>query len=74
MNSGEKCRWCGGERHAGLACPLVKAFVFDRRGRITRVEFLTAADFPQQKKAEEPQDYPRLKPIEEDDGAEGYNR
>lgn len=62
-----KCRWCGAEKHPGDACPIVKSYSLDRRGRITRVEFLTAADFPrpQQTQVVDP-DYPRLTPIKEE--------
>jgi hypothetical protein len=37
------CRWCG-ELHGPL-CPMVKALEFDKETeKVTRVEFLTAAD------------------------------
>ena len=39
------CHFCG-ETH-GRLCPMVKALEYDpQTGAITRVEFLTAADFP----------------------------
>lgn len=54
------CRWCG-EDH-GAICPWVKALEFDPAGNVTRVEFLTSADFPKDKKLDEDApagDYPR---------------
>jgi hypothetical protein len=63
LEEGGKCRWCG-EDHAGLICPWVKALEFTHGDeRVTRVEFVTAADFPKQQSAGEPENYPRLKPI-----------
>jgi hypothetical protein len=48
----------------------VKAFNFDAFGNITRVEFVTMADFPeeqvkQSEQADETGDYPRLRPMGE---------
>lgn len=57
-----KCQWCGGDKHAGLQCPQVKAFDFDLGGNIRRVEFLTKADFPQLPAEDERQEYPRKGP------------
>lgn len=37
------CRWCG-DTHGPL-CPYVKALEFDQTNHITRVEFLTPADY-----------------------------
>lgn len=38
------CRWCG--EHHGWKCPIVKAFEYADDGRtITRVEFMTPADY-----------------------------
>jgi hypothetical protein len=59
------CRWCG-EAHGPL-CPMVKALEFAPDGvTVTRVEFLTAADFPahkeQQPQEGEQPDYERIKP------------
>ena len=40
------CRWCGEVHGPGEHCPLVKALNFDpASGKVTRVEFLTPADF-----------------------------
>jgi hypothetical protein len=59
----QPCRWCG-ETHGPL-CSIVKALDFAFGDyRVTRVEFLTAADFAGKKSPEdEPISYPRLKPI-----------
>jgi hypothetical protein len=38
-----RCRWCG-QPHGPL-CPYVKALEFDQGNSITRVEFLTPADY-----------------------------
>jgi hypothetical protein len=67
LKDGE-CRWCGEVHPTPFLCPWVKALEFAHGDeRVTRVEFLTAADFPKddQKSAppEQP-DYPRLRPIE----------
>lgn len=44
-NDPEKCRWCG--LFHGPQCPSVKAMEFDpTTGVVTRVEFITATDFP----------------------------
>jgi hypothetical protein len=62
---GDACRWCG-EDH-GKRCPWVKAFEFSSGDdRVTRVEFLTPADFGPQRQepaAEEPATYDKLKPM-----------
>jgi len=60
-----KCRWCG-ETH-GVRCPIVKAYEIDAHGFVTRVEFLTPADYPTNKVPQQPsdvpgEDYPRLGP------------
>ncbi len=61
------CRWCG-ETHGPL-CHWVKAIEFDATYQtVTRVEFVTAVDFPQQKingaaAGAEPPDYETLKPF-----------
>lgn len=57
------CRWCG-EEH-GTLCPWVKAFNLRRDGSVSRVEYVTATDFPGSKtdeKAEGSDDYPRIGP------------
>ena len=60
----ETCRWCG-DSH-GPRCPWVKALEFSSGDeRITRVEFLTPADFKGER-AEEADigpSYPTLKPM-----------
>lgn len=63
------CPWCG-EAH-GARCPWVKAFEFSPANplTITRVEFLTPADYGIRaakvgdSTIEEPADYPKLKPM-----------
>lgn len=45
----EECRWCG-EVH-GPYCQIVKALEFGPGGNVTRVEFVTLADFPRQTEA-----------------------
>ncbi len=61
-DAGTKCRWCDGS-HEWLKCDRVKAFGFDAHGAITRVEFLTPADYAPPSKPDpvEP-DYPRKGP------------
>ena len=61
------CRWCG-DKH-GRLCPFVKALEFDGDQKVTRVEFLTPADFGSNRHeledTREPDDddpYPRLGP------------
>ena len=66
LTDGVACRW-GGEEH-GARCPWVKAYEFSSGDdRITRVEFLTPADFSPQRSAEppaeEPASYDKLKPM-----------
>ena len=61
-----ECRWCGEQHATPFICPWVKALEFAHGDdRVTRVEFLTAADFPKDAKPAlemEQADYPRLKP------------
>lgn len=52
------CRWCSSV-HAGEHCPLVKAVNFDHYGAITRIEFLTPADYGPGATVEPEPDYPR---------------
>lgn len=57
-----KCRWCGFEAHTTppTICPYVKALEFDAAGNVTRVEFLTGADFGKKVPDDEPEpEYPR---------------
>lgn len=56
----EPCRWCGDEH--GKLCPYVKALNFDPTTRvITRVEFLTPADYGKAVAELPPEtEYPRL--------------
>lgn len=57
--TGEPCRWCGATH--GKICPYVKAFEFGATGEITRVEFLTPADYPPLKvDPADQQEYDRL--------------
>lgn len=50
----QACHRCGGQ-HEILACPYVKAAEFDGDGKITRLEYLTPADYgPQRREAEKP--------------------
>jgi hypothetical protein len=61
--AGVACRWCH-EHPADQRCPYVKALEFDPTTNfVTRVEFLTPADFIREKPSAEPQDsgdYPKL--------------
>lgn len=56
------CRWCGALH--GPMCPHVKALEFDADSpeTVVRVEFVTAADFPQKQPAppNAGDDYPKL--------------
>ena len=59
-----KCPRCG-EDHEPIACPHVKAVEFDATGLIiTRLEFLTPADYEPRKEQDKPEspreDYDRL--------------
>lgn len=45
IQSDGKCNWCG--NYHGVKCPEVKALEFHPDGTIKRVEFTTAADYPQ---------------------------
>ena len=65
------CRWCGLlHPAAGRLCPYVKAFEFAEDGeRVTRVEFLTPADYPAMKNPDpaaagegSAESYPKLGP------------
>lgn len=64
MAEDSTCRWCG-ETH-GQLCPIVKAFNFFESGEISRVEFLTAADFHKDTAEDEPapRNYPKLKAMD----------
>lgn len=56
----DSCRWCGQAPHGGLHCPLIKALDFDPLyGGVTRVEFLTPADYPKADPIEPQRSYPR---------------
>ena len=62
---GQACRWCGALH--GVLCPYVKAMEFSEANGIivTRVEFVTMADFPAQRsepEADAPDGYDRIKP------------
>lgn len=45
MNIAQKCGYCG-FNHANV-CPLIKAIEYHPDGMVKRVEFKTAADYPQ---------------------------
>lgn len=62
---GVTCRWCGEHEPRGLICPYVKALEFDSASGliITRVEFLTPADWGQRRQSDDEApapSYPRL--------------
>ena len=64
---GGHCPFCGRTDHSDPICPFVKAYEVDETGRITRVEFLTPADYGkanvvEQAQPEEPS-YPRKRSI-----------
>jgi hypothetical protein len=60
----EVCRWCGGiHDEVPKVCPYVKAIEFEPlSGLVTRVEFLTPADWGKQVASEAPDQEPGTKP------------
>lgn len=57
----QKCRRCGDD-HDIVECPGVKAVEYHSDGKISRLEFVTVADFPptRQEATAPPENYPKL--------------